>query len=436
MNDPKNPGKRFGIADVVRSGECEESTDSPIDEEALTSLSQNYQTMAPDALVPILENVVRCAENPITLDRMMSIANLYEISTFFLLERDPEPFHFMFLQILSSLLQIPGSIDRMDTETMAQILQKHASFCAREVKSIDPLFPLCLLRLMGELVRPPFTAQFFKDFVPFLFLCVDSADKDIVREAFVVMRGLVKVLWKRDDDKPWRWFTTSEWIDKCVSHLGALNPKTFGLVCSFLGKLSINNAYMVPLVPMRYAAVHTELFDRIQDDDTMTIYLRYLTNVEMTRDLIGKFVSEIASRILNLIQNGSFAVSQAACELLSHVIESFPEVMEDRIIEWGTLDFIVKYFEAEDLGLIEDILATTCTMVNRYLESHHWTPMVQVIGNSELLIDTLRSIQSGDMLQELFDSSDRFQEALHMTLEAFENALELVGCEPTKSTEI
>ena len=430
--DDRKPGRRFGIADVLRSGETEEPANIVIDEEVLASLAQDYQTMAPDALVPILENVVRCAENPISLDRMMSIANLYEISTFFLLERDPEPFHVMFLQILSCLLQIPGSIDRVDTETMAHVLQKLTSFCAREAKSIDPLFPLCLLRLMGGLVRPPFTARFFKDFVPFLALCVDSADTGIVREAFAVLRMLLKVCWKSEDDKPWRWFTTSEWIDRCVSHLGALNPDTFEQVCSFLGRLSINNVLMVPLVPMRYAVIHTELFDRVQDDGTMTIYLRYLNNVALNRDLIARIVSEIGSRIISLIQNGSFAVSQSACKLLASVIDQFPEVMEGRIIEWGTLDFIVKFFEAEDISLIEDILCTTCVMVNRYLESQHWTPMVQVIGNSELLIDTLRSIQAGITLQELFDSSDRFQEALHMTLDAFENALELVDSEPTK----
>lgn len=397
----------------------------------LSTLATTFQTMPLDTFIPILESVVRYTENPIFLDQMLQIADLYEISIFFLINTDTEPRHVLFLQILAGILNIPGSIDRFDSEILAQIFRKVRDYCITGAATVDPFLPFSLLRLMSRFARPPVTPQFFKEFVPFLGFCVEpTTDPRIASEAFVVAKRLISVQFSRESsDKPWSWFTTREFIDRCISHIACINPQTFRQVCSFFGRLSENNTAMIPLVPDRYRAVHVDVFERIEDPTSMTVYLKYLDRVSqnMYPELLGKFVDVIAKKIISIIENSPFSVSRMACKLFDSIIDPFGDVIEAAIIEWGTLDFIVKFFETEDVHVIDNVLSATGVMVNRYLDSNRWTPMVQVIGNSGTLMETLREMQFGEgPLHDLVEQSPRLEEAIHMTLEAFESAVEKV----------
>ena len=184
---------------------------------------------------------------------------------------------------------------------------------------------------------------------------------------------------------------------------------------------------MIPLVPDRYRAVHVDVFERIEDPTFMTVYLKYLDQVSLNEELLGKFVDVIAKKIINIIENSPFSVSRMACKLFDSIIVPFGDVVEAAILEWGTLDFIVKFFETEDVDVIDNVLGATGVMVNRYLHFQEWTPMVQVVGNSGTLIETLREMQFGEgPLHDLVEQSPRLEEAIHMTLEGFENALNKV----------
>lgn len=394
----------------------------------LSALATTFQTMPLDTLIPILESVVRYTENPIFLDQMLQIADLYEISIFFLINTDTEAHHVLFLQILAGILNIPGSIARFDSEILAQIFRKVRDYCITEASTVDPFLPFSLLRLMSRFARPPQTPQFFKEFVPFLESCIEpTTDPRIASEAFVVSKRVAFKLSSESNDKPWTWFTTRQFIDRCISHIACINPQTFQPVCSFFGCLSRNNTLMVPLVPDRYRAVHVDVFERIDDPTFMTVYLKYLDQVSLNEKLLGKFVDVIAKKIINIIENSPFSVSRMACKLFDSIIVPFGDVIEAAILEWGTLDFIVKFFETEDVDVIDNVLGATSVMVNRYLHFQEWTPMVQVVGNSGTLIETLREMQFGEgPLHDLVEQSPTLEEAIHMTLEGFENALNKV----------
>lgn len=414
-----------GITSRMEGFTANHSDDECIDQEidlsfmnALCSLTPESST---DEIQLCLEHVARVSDSPVVLDQIMSAVDLQSLTLCVLLEREPKPcVSSLCLAIMVNIMQRPGSLDRIDPGTLTYVFNRFSPLME------DDELVYWLARLMRECARDSITASFFEPYRWFITTCTGLASNErIATEGFKLVFRILSC--NPNGCKPWEWFTNQPFAYAAVGWIGRRGELSLEPACRAFGALCLNNRDSHGIMPSDFVEIFNGVLIAGTDLQQAAVFQCIGFFVDT---LIIKFVQfpGFVKGLINLISDGSFAISVAAARLFSHMLLWFSAEMEPVFVEYGSLNFMIRFFETKDMDVIDTILTALSVAagnIDQYFPYGKWTRMCGVVHNSIELVDTLKELKNGDYMEEGEELKETMEEALSLILNCFLPTLEL-----------
>jgi hypothetical protein len=307
--------------------------------------------------------------------------------------------------ILANILTVPGFLADFAVEALGAVLCDKVSHWDMAAD------PFQMLRLLCKLARPPVTGQFFVPFIDFLRDWTSSLP--IVRLTFklatritVLSLPMCGIFLEHDflspafrylnrvagDPRP---IAGAPLPDDEYAALLRLRNKTFSTLCAFVSRVCMGGSEVLPYLPDDFQEMHSDLIGLCNDSQLLSLF-QYLTAVTTNAALCELFVYlPLVANLVRIIDEGTFRVAHAAARYFVELMALRPQLFHDIVVDFGTLDFLLRFFETHDARLIEEMFMGLAALSNRFVgdrpNADDERALLAVFENSTGLIDAVQN---------------------------------------------
>jgi hypothetical protein len=369
--------QRTFVSHGVRQPRLEDppTAETALDADHVRLLFSGLQTSADPT--EILDELFHMTRTPDLVIQVQELVGLADAVAALLPDSASHEINSRAFGILANVFKIPDFVADFAVEALAAVLSDRVS----QWETTDG--PFQFLRLLCKLARPPVTGQFF---VPFIdFLRDWTASLPIVRLVFklatritVLSLTMCGVFLEHDfltpafrylnriagDPRP---IEGEPLQDDEYSALAHLRNKTFSTLCTFVSRVCLGGWEVLPYLPDDFQELHSDLVVLCNDWQLLSLF-QYLMAVATNAPLFELFVyMPLVENLVRMIEEGTFRVAHAAARYFVELMTFRPELFHDIVVDCGTLDFLLRFFETQDARLIEAMLRGLAALSNRFV---------------------------------------------------------------------
>jgi uncharacterized protein (UPF0147 family) len=172
--------------------------------------------------------------------------------------------------------------------------------------------------------------------------------------------------------------------------------KTFCVACEFMQRLCTNNCKIVDYLPENIMEFCADVLELCNDSQTEAFF-GFLHGMAMNHLLFPMFFSKrFVNTLVEAMNERPFRIAFESVVLLTTMMKEAPELMEECILNIGTLDGFVRFFDTQNVSLIADILIGVWTLANRYLVNRpdltKRPDLLSLFENSEVFVEKIQEL--------------------------------------------
>jgi hypothetical protein len=201
-------------------------------------------------------------------------------------------------------------------------------------------------------------------------------------------------------------------LSRAVDQLSVQSPdsKAFAVICEFMGRLCVNDRMFLKYQPSEFVDLCGNLLSVGSPP-----FFGFMEKVCLNHELLRSFCQpQFTLTLFRMIEDGPFMIAQQSVSVFALMMQEAPDLMYSTIVEYGTFDLFVRFFETDYWTLISNILAGLATMVNWFIDDQ--MGLQSVFQNSPALLG---------QLQEILDHADNPES--HVLTSIVEGASLIVG---------
>jgi hypothetical protein len=293
----------------------------------------------------------------------------------------------------------------------------------KSIKTVDFSVVFELLRLLNALTYH-LPADFFTQWIVFLRFCVDFDQYlPIVAGAYRVAVRMTQLNFLTCDCFFQHDFLAPAF--RCLPTLAGdgtdtdIRNEVFASTCRFLSRMCINEPRAADYLPGNFLDFFGILMQSCNDAQLLSLF-EFLNALLTNPNLIDSLISlPLVSHIITLIDDAGFAVARAAAKWLGELMGYYSNAFQHVAVECGSLDFLLRFIDTNDTGVIRDIFIGISALSNRI---PCCPELLGVFVNSEAIVGAVEHFLEHD--EHDFRVTNDMVEAAEMFLRNLEAAIE------------
>jgi hypothetical protein len=408
---------------VLRSREDlnEPPTSSSVEIPSLAFLLPSLTSHDPDQIIPSLSYLSLL---PSTL---FSISGLPDLLLTLLSDTSSPDVHSLCFRILSTFLTNPDHFSLLPELPLVAALESFRALLMTPSERSHELRLYHFLKFAASLSRFTIATYRFDRFISLLQRCLDArCPAVIVRQCYRLSFEILSHNQRTDLAFLDHDFVglSFRYINTCLSNVQTFSEhdrdKAFCIACEFLRKLCLNNCEVVDYLPhnlMPFCAHILDLCNNAQSE----AFFGLLHGMAMNHILFPMFFSKPFVRALvEAMNERPFRIAFESVVMLTTMMKEAPELMGECIFEIGTFDGFVRFFDTQNVALIEDILIGVWALTNRFLvnrpDLNESPELLSLFQHSEEFVEEVKKlIELGDDHEKYISQSAMESAGMLMT---------------------